>query len=457
MRPTSGVFAPHRKNTAAMAAETMPPPDSVRVPMSMHIGAPAVPLVKAGDTVKVGQLIGQAGGPISAHVFASVSGAVKQIQDIDPVSGERGAIIVIASDGNMTKAEDIAPPDVHDLESFLAAVRNSGVVGLGGAGFPTAAKLSVKDLKQIEYIIINGAECEPYITSDTRTFIDDRDLVVSGVKQLLKYLEVPKVIIAIEKNKPEAIKIMRRAFEGESAVEIAALKSIYPQGGEKMLIHNLTGRDVPEGKLPLDTGVIVLNVTTLAALARYIETGMPLTVKRVTVDGSAVKNPKNVIVPIGTPVSDVLKYCGADTENIGKILLGGPMMGAAIPDGSLPVKKTTNAILAFTHEDAAAPAETPCIRCGRCVTHCPMGLVTVEIQNAYLAGKPAEIEKLHAGLCIECGCCTYSCPAKRQLTQYMKLAKAELRTYLAAQKELAEREAKRKAAAEGKSGNSNAE
>ncbi|MDR3311316.1 MAG: electron transport complex subunit RsxC [Oscillospiraceae bacterium] len=445
MKKLPGVHAPHKKNTARFPAVPLPAPKLVRIPMSMHIGAPAKPVVAVGDAVKVGQLIGEAAGAVSADIYASVSGTVSKIQDSEPATGERGTIVVIESDG-LQSAVETSPPEVSDLASFLAAVRASGVVGLGGAGFPTAAKLSVKDVSQIEYVIVNGAECEPYITADTRTFIDDAELVWSGVRLLSEYLGVRSIIIGIEDNKPEAIAVMKKYCAAEPIASVASLPALYPQGGEKMLIYNLTGRAVPEGKLPLDAGAIVINVTTLAAIARYIGTGMPLVSKRVTVDGSAVPDPKNVIVPIGTPVEDVLGFCGVKPETVRKLLLGGPMMGAALPSAALPVKKQTNAILAFTEADAEVPKEKPCMRCGRCVSHCPMRLTTVEIQLAYQANKPKELERLKVGLCIECGCCTFSCPAKRPLTQYMKLAKAELRNYQNLVKAQAEREAAKLAA-----------
>jgi len=443
MHKLPGVHAPHWKNSASFSTEIMPPPNIVRIPMGMHIGAPAKPVVAVGDSVKVGQLIGEAAGFISANIHASVSGIVKAILDAEPATGERGTIIVIESDGKMEQAETVAPVTVTNKEEFLAAVRASGAVGLGGAGFPTAAKLTVKDGVQLDYIFINGAECEPYITSDTRTFLEDTEYVTAGVKMLAEYLQPLSIGIAIEVNKPEAIDVMRECFEGDSLVQVAPLPSMYPQGGEKMLIHNLTGRDVPEGKLPLDVGCIVINVTTLAKIAKYIMTGEPLISKRITVDGTAVRRPRNVQVPIGTSIADVLEYCNVNLDPVGKVLYGGPMMGIAVPSVSLPVKKNTNAIIALGDYDAQVPKPTPCLRCGRCVSHCPMRLTTVEIQNAFLAKKPEVIEKLKVGLCIECGCCTFACPAKRPLTQYMKLAKADLRTYQAEKKAAAEREAAR--------------
>jgi electron transport complex protein RnfC len=357
---------------------------------------------------------------------------VKRVEDIDAATGEKGTFVVIETDGLQTPLGSLAPPPVGTFEEFIAAVRGSGVVGLGGAGFPTAVKLSVKDVSAVEYIIVNGAECEPYITSDTRTMLDDAELLWEGVSLLRRFFSGARVLVGVENNKPEAIKRLAALNEAEPIAHVRALPSVYPQGGEKVLIYNLTGRVVPEGRLPIDAGCIVVNCTTLAAVARYISTGMPLVEKRVTVDGSAVKNPKNVLAPIGAPVSALLDFCGGLGDDVGKILLGGPMMGVAVPDASVPVKKNTNGVIALDSRDARVPEPSSCIRCGNCVSHCPLGLMTVDIQNMYLAGKIEFIGVYRPNLCMECGCCAFSCPAKRPLTQYMKLAKAALREYSAA-------------------------
>ncbi|MDR0445868.1 MAG: electron transport complex subunit RsxC [Oscillospiraceae bacterium] len=438
MRKLPGVHVPHRKNTATQPAQRLPIPPEVRIPMAMHIGAPAKVTVSAGDEVKVGQLIGEAAGFVSSPVHSSVSGKVKAIEEQDAATGDKGTFVVIETDGLQTPADGITPPTVTSMEDFIAAARDSGIVGLGGAGFPTAVKLTVKDVSAVEYIIINGAECEPYITSDTRTMIDDAEALWEGVRLIHRFFDARAIYVAVEDNKPEAIKRLGAIAEREPIAQLRPLPSVYPQGGEKVLIYNLTGRIVPEGKLPLDVGCIVINCTTLAALAKYIATGMPLVEKRVTVDGSAVKNPMNLIAPIGTPISALLEHCSVPTEpgkdGVGKILLGGPMMGVAVPDASAPIKKSTNAVTVLNERDARVPEPSACIRCGNCVTHCPLGLMTVDIQSTYLAGKIEFIGVYRPNLCMECGCCTFSCPARRPLTQYMKLAKAALRDYEAAQK-----------------------
>ena len=440
-----GVHAPHLKSTAGMEAGILPAPSEVRIPMSMHIGAPAKPVVNAGDDVKIGQLIGEASGFVSAPVHASVSGKVKSVDEYDEITGQKAVSITITADGEQNMYEGLAPPVVTNLQEFLDAIRNSGAVGLGGAGFPTAVKLTVKDSNKLDYIIINGAECEPYITSDTRTMIDDAQLVRDGILLLKKFFDA-KIVIGIESNKPEPIESMRKIAEAEQGVEVRVLPAMYPQGGEKVLIYNITGRIVPEGGLPLDVGVIVLNCTTVAAIARYINTGIPIVSKRVTVDGSAVKTPKNVIAPIGTPVRELLNYCDCQAEDVKKVMYGGPMMGLALPSLDMPVLKYTNAVIAFTAKDAELPAESACIRCGRCARNCPMGLMALELERAFLLKKPEMLEHFKVNLCMECGCCAYNCPSRRPLVQSIKLGKIMLRDFQAAKKAEQERSAVKEAA-----------
>ena len=433
MKKLRGVHAPHLKKTAGLEAEVLPVPSQVRIPMIMHIGAPAKPVVSAGDEVRVGQIIGEASGFVSAPVHSSVSGKVVSVNEYDEVSGQKTVSVTIAADGEQTLYEGLSPPAVTNLQEFLDAVRNSGAVGLGGAGFPTAVKLTVKDSNRLDYIIINGAECEPYITSDTRTMIDDAQLVRDGLVLLRKFFDA-KIVIGIENNKPEAIKSMQRIADEEPGVEVRVLPAMYPQGGEKVLIYNITGRIVPEGGLPLDVGVIVLNCTTVAAIARYINTGIPIVSKRVTVDGSAVRTPKNVIALIGTPVRELLDYCDCPAEEVKKVMYGGPMMGLALPSLDMPVLKYTNAVIAFNAKDAELPSESACIRCGRCAWNCPMRLMALELERAFLLKKPEMLEHFKVNLCMECGCCAFNCPARRPLVQSIKLGKIMLRDYQAAKK-----------------------
>ena len=445
-----GVHVPHRKNTADKKAVRMPAPASVTIPMSMHIGAPADPVVKVGDTVKVGQLIARAGGFVSSPVYASVSGKVKRIEDMLMSSGRFMKAVTIESDGQQAVLEGIAPPQVTDFQSFVNAVRDSGVVGLGGAGFPTAVKLSVKDLSQIEAVIINGAECEPYVTSDTRTMLDDVEWIAEGIALLQKYLKAKRVVIGIEANKPQCVKAMKDMAGSMKGVEVMALPALYPQGGEKVLIYHTTGRVVPEGKLPIDAGAVVINCTTLAAIAKYIKTGMPLVEKVVTVDGSAVREPKNVIAPIGASMQSLFDFCGGFKSEPKKVLYGGPMMGIAVPNTDFPVMKNTNAILALDEKDAVLPEPTACIRCGSCVDACPLRLMPAAIEAAYNKRNVDRLRELHANLCMECGCCAFVCPAKRMLVQTNKLAKGLIAADNAAKKAEADRKAREAAEKAGK-------
>lgn len=426
-----GVRVPHRKNTSDMAAIEGFKPETVIIPTAMHIGKPASVCVKVNQQVKVGELIAAAEGFVSANIYSSVSGTVKKIDNMLVSGGSFVPSVVIESDGLFTPYEGITPPDITDYKSFIDALSKSGIVGLGGAGFPTHVKLSVKDLSLIDEIIINAAECEPYITSDTRTMLDDADKIKEGVELFKKYLLAKKIIIGIEKNKPEAIKKMTEVFLGDSAVTVKALPSLYPQGGEKVLIYNVTGKVVPEGKLPIDSGAIVINCTTVAAIADYVKTGMPLVKKCVTVDGSAIKEPKNVIAPIGASLKDLIEFAGGFKEEPGKVFYGGPMMGIAVPDLSAPVLKNTNAIIALNKKDSVTPEPTECIRCGKCVNHCPFNLQPVKIAAAYNSKDGAELKDLKVNLCMECGCCSFVCPARRPLVQTNRLAKGYLREFLA--------------------------
>lgn len=349
--------------------------------------------------------------------------------------GRTTQAVVIEADGEQRMADDIAPPKVENREEFIAAVRASGLVGLGGAGFPTHIKLNPKNLDEVDTLIVNAAECEPYITTDYRECMENSWDIVSGVQTIMEFLDAGRVIIAIEKNKPAAIeelsKIARSVSTPQRQVQVKALPARYPQGAEKVLISACTGRRVPPGKLPADVGCVVMNVTSAAFLSRYLKTGVPLIDKRVTVDGSAVAHPQNLRVTIGTPVHDVLAFCGGLKEPCGKLLMGGPMMGLALMDDALPVLKQNNAILAFTEKDAQMTAATTCIRCGRCVDACPMHLMPTAIARAYAAGDVEDMARRGVMTCMECGCCSYSCPAHRPIVQTMRMAKEQVRRHKA--------------------------
>ena len=426
-----GVHVPHRKNTAKQTPVRMPAPKTVTIPMSMHIGAPAKPVVKVGDLVKVGTLIAESGGFVSAPIHASVSGKVTKIADFLLSSGSTVPAVIIESDGEMTPDEALTPPAVDSRNSLLEAIKQSGVVGLGGAGFPTHVKFNV-DPARIEYLIVNGAECEPYVTSDTRTMLDRAEDMKQALLAMAKYFGIKETVIGIENNKKEAVKSMMRlmddvAKEGKCRVTVKVLPAVYPQGGEKVLIYHTVGRVVPVGKLPIDVGCIVVNCTTLAAIGSYLATGMPLVEKCVTVDGGAVKEPKNVIIPIGTAMSDVFDFCGGLSGTPDKVIYGGPMMGITVPDTTAPILKNTNAILALTAKETKLPKTTPCIRCGSCLNTCPFGLSPASIAKAYDKKDAVALDSLSVNACMECGCCSFVCPANRPLVQTNKLAKAFLK------------------------------
>ena len=400
----------------------MPLPSKIVLSMGQHIGAPASPAVAKGDQVYVGTIVGKSGGFVSSDIHSGVSGTVSEITTITAPNGATQTAVVIVPDGEQKVDPAIAPPEVTDYKSFVDAIRASGLVGLGGAGFPTAVKLSPKNLDEIDTLLINGAECEPYITSDNRCFLEDTHHVLGGIKAVMKYLNIPKCIIGIEGNKPEAIAKMKAAIDAPG-IEDKELPRRYPQGAEKVLIENCTGREVPFPGLPSDVGVIVMNVTSVAFVSKYLETGMPLTTKRLTVDGDIVKEPKNVEVLIGTPIQELLDFCGGLTAQPGKVLYGGPMMGTCVADLSQPILKNNNAVLAFSEKLARLPKKTNCIHCGRCVNACPLGLAAKDIVKAYENGNVELLQELNADLCMSCGTCSFVCPAKRPLAPSIALAK----------------------------------
>ena len=422
----NGIHVPHRKNTANSVAVRMDTPNTVTIPMAMHIGRPAIPTVKVGDEVKVGTLIGAQDGFISSPVYSSVSGKVKKISDILLSSGAKAPAVTIESDGLMSADESLTPPSIASREDLVEAIKKSGIVGLGGAGFPTYVKFSV-DPEKVDELIINGAECEPYITSDSNTMINRSEDMAYGIELIIKYFDPKRVIIGIENNKKAAIASMKALAQTDSRISVKVLPAVYPQGGEKVLVYHTTGKIIPMGKLPIDVGCIVCNCTTVAAIGSYAKTGMPLVEKCVTVDGGALKSPKNVIVPIGTSIRELIDFCGGLTSSPEKVLYGGPMMGISVPDIDAPVLKNTNAVLALTAKEAKAPEASVCIRCGSCLNTCPLGINPAGISNA-LAKKDFEtVEKLGINLCMECGCCSFVCPAHIPLVQKNKLAKAALR------------------------------
>ena len=422
-RAALGARVPHEKGTAGMETVKMPVPSKVVLPMQQHIGAPCTPVVKKGDTVQVGTLVGQAGGVVSANIYSGVSGTVTAVDTVRLSDGKSCLAVSIQPDGQQSVDPAVQPPVVTDKASLIAAVQACGLVGLGGAGFPTAVKLDPKS--PVDTLVINGAECEPYLTADAREFLENSETVMSGIEAVMKHLGIAKCLICIERNKPECIDLMCSLAKGAQGVEVKPLPSRYPQGAEKVLVESATGREVPQGGLPADAGVLVLNVTTVSTIGKFLATGMPLTTRRMTVDGDAVANPQNLEVIVGTPMQEVLDFCGVkEGVSVGKMIMGGPMMGVAIADAQTPVLRQNNGLLVFSEKMAKLPEPQPCIRCGRCIDACPMGLAPVQIAGAFTNKDTEELGKLCVDLCMMCGSCSYVCPAKRPVTQTMTLAKA---------------------------------
>lgn len=414
---------PHRKNTEKCETINLPIPKNVSIPMSQHMGVPCTPIVSVGEEVKVGQKIGDSDAFMSAPVHSGVSGTVSAINDYTLSNGKVCKSVVIDCDGKQTKSGDIKPPVITDKASLIKAVRNSGCCGLGGAGFPTHIKLNFDENKTpIDSLVINAAECEPHITSDYREMIENPQDVLSGIKTIQKILNIEKTYICIEDNKPDAIKILTDLTSNDNSVKIKKLPAFYPQGAEKVIAYNATGRIIKEGEFPSNQGIIVMNVSTASFLNRYFKTGIPLIQRRITIDGDAVKSPCNVIAPVGTSVAELLEFAEYEKDKVKKVLTGGLMMGTCLYDINTPVTKTNNAIIALKKQ--TEKVQTNCIRCGRCINACPMGLMPTELEKAYKAKNSDMLNSLKVNLCMNCGSCSYVCPAKRNLAETNQLAKA---------------------------------
>ena len=393
-------------------------------PLSQHIGAPAVPCVAKGDRVLVGQRIAEAGGFVSANIHSSVSGTVKAVEPRMTVSGAKVNSIIVENDGQYEQAE-FTPVADRTPEAVIAAVREAGIVGLGGAGFPTHVKLSPKEPDKIDTIIINGAECEPYITADYRCMMEIPEQVISGLNLILSLFPKAKGVIGIEDNKQDAIAKMRELCKSESRIEVAELKTKYPQGAERSLIYAITGRAINSGMLPADAGCIVDNVATAIAIHEAVTMGKPLYERVVTVTGDAVNAPGNFKVKAGTNAAELVEAAGGFKTRPEKVIFGGPMMGMALGTLDVPCGKTFSSLLCFTKDEVAACEPGNCIRCGRCVEVCPAGLMPTKLSEVADHGDFALFDQLNGCECVECGCCSYVCPAKRRLTQSMKTGRRE--------------------------------
>lgn len=404
-------------------------PKVVYIPLQQHIGAPCEPIVKVGEYVKMGQKIGDSESFISAPVHSSVSGIVKSIEPFFTPSASKDMTVVIESDGLDELHESIKPKGkLEDLspQEIISIIKESGITGLGGAGFPTHAKLAPPPDKKIDTFILNGAECEPFLTPDHRSMIEMFERIVFGTKALMKALEVESGIIAIEKNKMDAIDAFNQVLKESDNIKLIAMETKYPQGDEKRIINVITGKEVPSGGLPMDVGCVVNNVATAKAVADAIIDGQTLYERIVTVTGHIIKEPKVLLTKIGTPIKELIEQCGGFTENPGKIIIGGPMMGKTQFTTDVPVIKTTGGILGLPIDETRPPQVEPCIRCGKCLEVCPVYLQPLFISAYALKNDLENAEKHNAVDCVECGACSYICPSKRPLKESITLAKHEI-------------------------------
>lgn len=432
-----GIHPADNKLSAGRAIETLPVPSEVKIPVSQHIGAPAQPIVAVGDQVKVGQLIAQAGGFVSANVHSSVSGKVKKIEDFVDGNGYKKQAIIITVEGDewdesIDRSVGIRRDVTMQPSEICKKISEMGLVGMGGATFPTHVKLAVPDGKKCEALVINGVECEPYLTSDHRLMLEKGEEVMIGIKILMTALGVNKAYIGIENNKKDAIEYMSKLASGYSGVEVVALKLQYPQGGEKQLIDACMGRQVPSGKLPIDVGAVVQNVGTAYAVYEAVQKNKPLIERVVCVTGKSLQRPSNFIVRIGTPVQTVIDAAGGMPEDCEKVIGGGPMMGRAFTHLDVPVIKGTSGILLMNKAESKRGETVNCIRCAKCVGVCPMGLEPFLISKLSSKGMFEECEKERIMDCIECGSCNFTCPSNRPLLDYIRLGKGKVGAMLRA-------------------------
>ncbi len=438
--PKGGVHPAENKFSADRTIEVLPIPETVTIPIAQHIGAPASVIVKKNDTVKVGDVIAKTGGFVSANIHSSVSGTVKKIDNVMDSTGYKRPSVIIECEGDewnehIDRSPDLKKEIALSGKEIIDKINEAGIVGLGGATFPTHVKLSIPDGKKVDTLIINGVECEPYLTADHRLMLEKADEMMIGIQILMKALEVDRAIIGIENNKPDAIAHLENIAKNYRGIEVAALKVKYPQGGEKQLIKALLNREVPSGGLPLDVGTVVQNVGTAFAVYEAVQKNKPLIERVVTVTGEEAAKPGNFMVRIGTPVEKLIEAAGGLSEATGKIINGGPMMGKALNAVDVPVVKGTSGILLFPEEKAHRAKPVQCIRCAKCVSVCPMAL------EPYLLIKLTQLEKYdkveeNAVLdCIECGSCSFTCPAKLPLLDYIRLGKSKVSQIIRSRKQ----------------------
>lgn len=404
--------------------EIMPNPKQVIVPLSQHLGKPAKALVKKGDVVKAGQIIAEQDGFISVPIHSPVSGKVTKISNEISASGfPKESILISADESNELELQPSLNVDWVTPEEIQERVKWAGIVGQGGAAFPTFVKITPQPDKKIDAVILNGCECEPYLTRDYRYMLEKTQEVVDGLRLIMKSLGVQKGAIGIEDNKPEAIKKLQDATKKYDNISIEVLETKYPQGAEKMLIKAVLDREVPPGKLPLDVGVVIQNIGTAVAIFDAVVKGEPQITAAMTVSGYGIKEPKNVIVRVGTPLADVIEYCGGVKDDAIKVVVGGPMMGVAQFDFSAPVMKATSGLLVLTAKEENLHEETPCLRCGKCIDVCPLELVPSKLARYSQLDRLEDAEGLDITVCMECGTCTYTCPANIPLVQWIRLGK----------------------------------
>lgn len=423
-----GVHPEANKLSAAKPIEDAQLPKVAIIPLGQHIGAPATAIVQKGDTVKVGQLIGEATGFVSANIHSSVSGTVIKVEDAVDVAGFKKPAVHINVEGDewldtIDRTDTLVTEIKDDAKTIIGKIKDAGIVGMGGATFPAHVKLSIPDGKKADFLIINGVECEPYLTADHRLMLEKSQELIVGIKILMRAINVDKAYIGIEANKPDAISKLTELCKSEQGIEVVPLKLKYPQGGEKQLINAVSGREVPSGKLPIDAGAVVQNVGTAFAVYEAVQKNKPLIERIVTVTGKTVKTPSNFKARIGTPVIDLINAAGGDIENSGKIISGGPMMGKAMSNLDSTVTKGTSGLLLMNEDDATRPEAGPCIRCAKCVDACPMGLEPYLLMTYSQRQMWDEDEANHIMDCIECGCCLFSCPANRPILDYVRLGK----------------------------------